>query len=245
MELVVGGQTLRIPLRISHDGQGRIYTHLWDPYPVTIDLTYTSYTITYHYVDIGQAGSNINLTPNAGEDVLRVGLVESARTALTTGTPTIFVRYNEPNTGRVVEHLVSSVSTPTGTNQVNGQYGFQFVDLTLDGRTLTGAVQPPTNTDVTILIDGVTPPTTPTFSVGIDGLVDGPTQTNVNNGNFLRADNTWQPIVGDVNFNAAETTAIRVVNNRFEFVINNTTVAVLDANGMRAVDFVNDPTPAN
>ena len=44
MELVVGGQTLRIPLRISHDGQGRIYTHLWDPYPVDVDLAYTSYT---------------------------------------------------------------------------------------------------------------------------------------------------------------------------------------------------------
>ena len=161
MELVVSGQTLRIPLRISHDGQGRIYTHLWDPYPVDVDLAYTSYTITYHYVDIGQSASNINLTPIAGEDVLRVGLVTAARTALTTDTPTIFVRYNETTTGRVVEHLVSSVSTPTGTNQVNGQYGFQFVDLTLSGRTsFTGAVQPPANTDVTLIINGVTHPDT-------------------------------------------------------------------------------------
>ena len=160
MELVVGGQTLRIPLRISHDGQGRIYTHLYFPWPVDVDLAYTSYTITYHYVDIGAAGSNINLTPDAGEDVLRVGLVEAARTALTTGTPTIFVRYNEPSTNRVVEHLVSSVSTPTGTSQVNGQYGFQFVDLTLSGRSITGPVQPPTNTDVTVLINGATHPDT-------------------------------------------------------------------------------------
>ena len=152
MELVVGGQTLRIPLRISHDGQGRIYTHLWNPWPVTVNLTYTSYSIRYHYIDIGQAGSEINLTADAGEDVLRVGLVESARTALTTGTPTIFVRYNEPTTNRVVEHLVSSVATTSSPNQVNGQYGFQFVDLTLSGRTQTGAVQPPTNTDVTCLL---------------------------------------------------------------------------------------------
>ena len=59
-------------------------------------------------------------TPNAGEDVLRVGLVAADRTALTTGTPTIFARYTEPTTNRVVEHLVSSVVTPTGTSQVNG-----------------------------------------------------------------------------------------------------------------------------
>ena len=50
MELVVNGQTLRIPLRISHDTQGRIITHLHDPWPVTVDLDYTSYTITYRYI---------------------------------------------------------------------------------------------------------------------------------------------------------------------------------------------------
>ena len=167
MELVVGGQTLRIPLRISHDGQGRIYTHLYDPWPISVDLDYTSYTITYRYVDIGEGGSNVNLTPDAGEDVLRVGLVEADRTALTTGTPTIFARYTEPTTNRVVEHLVSSVTTLTGANQVNGQFGFQFVDLALDGRAIAGAVQPPTNTDITLLIDGIQHPVTTHSSLSV------------------------------------------------------------------------------
>ena len=194
MELVVGGQTLRIPLRITHDTQGRIFTHLHDPWPVTVDLDYTSYTITYRYIEIGQTGSNVLLTPDAGEDVLRVGLVAADRTALTTGTPTIFARYTEPTTNRVVEHLVSSVVAPTGTNQVNGQFGFQYLDLTLDGRTISGSVNPPTNTDVILLVNQaiVVDTPEPLFAVGTDGIVGAPSQAEVTAGEFLRADNTWE-----------------------------------------------------
>ena len=70
-------------------------------------------------------------------------------------------------TNSVVEHLVSNVSVLTGGNQINGQAGFQFVDLTLDGRTITGAVQPPVNTDITILVDGIEHPVTTHSSVSI------------------------------------------------------------------------------
>ena len=167
---MTAGGAFNILLRIDHDTQGRVFTHLYDQYPVSVDIDYTSYSITYHYIDVGQTGSNVNLTPAAGEDVLRVGLVDADRTTLTTGTPTIFVRYTEPTTNRVVEHLVSSVTVPTGANQANGNGGFQYVDLALDGRTIAGAVAPPTNTDVTILVDGIEHPITTHSSLSV---VDG------------------------------------------------------------------------
>ena len=52
LRLRIGSVTYRVPLRISHDGQGRHYTHLYNPYPVDVDLNYDSYTITYHWIDI-------------------------------------------------------------------------------------------------------------------------------------------------------------------------------------------------
>ena len=160
LRLVTNSGTINYPLRITHDTQGRVYTHLWDPFPVDVDLEYTSYTITYHYVDIGAAGSNVGLNNPTASNSLRVGVTGAQRQTLVAGTSTVFVRYNEPSTNRVVEFQVNSVTQPSGQAAADIGIGFEYVDLALTGRTLGDNVRPPTNTDVTILIDGVVHPDT-------------------------------------------------------------------------------------
>ena len=156
------------------------------------------------------------------------------RTALTTGTPTIFARYTEPSTGRVVEHLVSSVTVPTGTSQVNGQFGFQYLDLTLDGRTISGSVNPPTNTDVILLVNQAATIETqvPLFAVGTNGIVNAPTQTEVNNNEFLRADNTWQSVLSMI----GDALAIEDGTDTWTFTADVATRSLtLDLNGTNAM----------
>ena len=173
--------------------------------------------------------------------------------------------------GDVVVYDVSTleeVSGP-GENVANLAYaGYTRANLTLMNYSFSTSNTAPADTGSVVLtingttFGGVQSVTAGTgLAVGTDasGIITETgtlnlTDTGVSAARYNRADVTVdaqgritaaEAGIGDVNFNTQGTNAIRFVNDRFEFVIGNVTIAVLDANGMRAVDFINDPTPAN
>ena len=92
--------------------------------------------------------------------------------------------------------------TGAGTNEANFIYaGYAAVTLTFLPALYTFSASntaPADNGGIVLTIDGLSLEPEVPFAVGVSGIVQAPLQTEVDDNEFLRADNTWEPQVQEI-----------------------------------------------
>ena len=208
MTVFDGTNVINMPLEVTYDGEGTPHHRLLFPYPVDASIAYTSVTVRYFLnpfiADNGNANPNSSITLRAfgisNTITVPMSLADLGSLNIAVMDSNTLQAHFVQRDGEIEVFDITNVNQETGagTNESNFIYaGYAAVTLTFPSALYTfGASNTaPADTGAIVLtIDGLSFAADVPFAVGTDGLVNAPTQAEVTAGEFLRADNSWEPV---------------------------------------------------